>query len=388
MNTATTNGLEITTVTTEPEFSALRSGWDDLVVVSPRPSPFMLHDWLLEWWRHYGRDADLAVSVARRNGLLVAALPLFVRRVRGVRVAEFIGGKHSELADLLLLDAADDEAAHAVMDRARAGAHDYADLYGLRSGSRLGELLGTQLELIERSDAPVLDLSKGWDAVLAEKLSSKRRYAYRRKRRQLSELGTLEVELAGSWDQIQPALEEGFRLHALRWDGRPDGTDLQNERGRHFHREAYRRLADANLARIITLKLDGRAIAFHSYLAFCNTLYSDRLAFDPEFARYSPGFLNTLDMLEAAGAEGLRRVEFLGGREEYKLVFADGFEPLFEGFGLAHTRRGRLAASGALATVRLRRRLRDSPIRRIYFEELAPLRRALGRFRRRDSAAS
>ena len=34
-------------------------------------------------------------------------------------------------------------------------------------------------------------------------------------------------------------------------------------------------------------------------------------------------------------------MEFLGGREEYKLVFADGFEPLFEGFlGLASTKMG------------------------------------------------
>ena len=180
MNAGTTNGLEIKTVTTESEF-ALSPGWDDLVVASPRPSPFMLHDWLLEWWRHYGRDADLAVSVARRDGRLVAALPLFVRHARGVRVAEFIGGNHSELADLLLLDAADDEAAQAVMDRASAGAYDFADLYGLRSGSRLGELLGSRLELIERSDAPVLDLSKGWDAGACGESLLKRRYAYRRK---------------------------------------------------------------------------------------------------------------------------------------------------------------------------------------------------------------
>ena len=53
-----------------------------------------------------------------------------------------------------------------------------------------------------------------------------------------------------------------------------------------------------------------------------------KLAFDPRFARYSPGFLNTLDMIEAAAAEGLTRVEFLGGPEQYKLVFSDRLDPL------------------------------------------------------------
>jgi CelD/BcsL family acetyltransferase involved in cellulose biosynthesis len=315
-------------------------------------------------------------------------LPLFVSTRRGVRVAEFIGGHHSELADVLLRDAADEEAARAVVDSMRDGEFDYVDLFGLPTDSRLGGLAGSGLTLIERADAPFLDLSPGWDAVYAAKLSSKRRYAYRRKRKQLAETGDLKAELARTWDEIEPALEEGFRLHALRWDGRPDGTDLQSERGRRFHRAAYRRFADAGIARIISLTLDGRTIAFHSYFAFRETLYSDRLAFDPAYARYSPGFLNTLDMLESAAEEGLRRVEFLGGREEYKLTFADGFDPLCEGFGLARTARGRAAAAGALGIVRLRRRLRDSPMRRIYFEELAPLRRRIDRLRRRDTAVA
>lgn len=382
------SGLEIDTVMTEGGLSALNVGWDDLVVSSPRPSPFMLHDWLVEWWRHYGHGSELAVSVARRNGRLVAALPLFVHRVRGVRVAKFLGGRDSHLADLLVLDPTDDEATHAVLNHARGGAYDYADLFGLPINSRVGTLLHSQLELIERADSPVLDLTSGWDAVYMAKQSSKRRNNYRRKRQLLSELGRLEVELARTWDEVEPALDEGHRLHSLRWQGRPDGSDLQNERGRSFRRAAYRRLADANVARVITLKLDGRAIAFHSYLAFCDTLYGNGMAFDPEFARYSPGFLNTLDMLEAASAEGVNRVEFLGGREEYKLALADGFEPIFEGFGLARTARGRLAATGALAGVKLRLRLRDSPVRRIYFEELAPIRRAFRRLRRRDGAAA
>ena len=73
----------------------------------PRPSPFMLHAWIAEWWRHHGDGLELAVHVARRDGRLLGALPLVVRRRAGLRVASFIGGRVSVLPDLLLAPGAD-----------------------------------------------------------------------------------------------------------------------------------------------------------------------------------------------------------------------------------------------------------------------------------------
>jgi CelD/BcsL family acetyltransferase involved in cellulose biosynthesis len=105
--------------------------------------------------------------------------------------------------------------------------------------------------------------------------------------------------------------------------------------------------------RIVVLRLDGRAIAFHAYFVLAETMYVHRLAFDPELARFSPGLVNTLDALEAAGAEGVRRVEFLGGAERYKLELADRFEPLYEAVGLARGR-GRAVARARVAAIRLR----------------------------------
>ena len=70
--------LRAETVSSEADFARL-AGWDDLVRAMPRPSPFLLHPWLLEWWRHYGRDDELAVHVAYRGDRLVGALPLCTR---------------------------------------------------------------------------------------------------------------------------------------------------------------------------------------------------------------------------------------------------------------------------------------------------------------------
>ena len=89
-------------ITTIDEFEALAPEWDDLVRAMPRPSPFLLHGWLAEWWRGYADGAEPIVHVARRDGRLAAALPLVVRRRAGLRVASLMGDRQAVLGDLLV----------------------------------------------------------------------------------------------------------------------------------------------------------------------------------------------------------------------------------------------------------------------------------------------
>lgn len=352
----------------------------------PRPSPFMLNAWLCEWWRHRAGDAELAIPAAFRDGQLVGALPVCVGRAAGLRVARFLGGDEAALGDLLVRQGEPPQSGVRLLHHVRA---DYADLFGLAGESRLArELGGRELRLIERVEAPVLDIGRGWEAVYRDKTSSKKRSHHRRRRRQLGELGELEVHVARTAAELAPALEEAFELHRLRWRGRPDHSGFASPEGVRFHRAAFAALAPRGVPRIVTLRLDGRAIAFHSYLAYRGTMYVHRLAFDPELARLSPGLVNTLDALEAASAEGLERVEFLGGAERYKLELADRLEPLHQGLGLARSARGRAAVAARVAAIRLRGRARRSPaLRRLYVDGLAPVRRALERPRKEGSGA-
>lgn len=363
-------------ITTIDEFEALASEWDDLVRAMPRPSPFLLHGWLAEWWRCYADGAEPIVHVARRDGRLVAALALVIRRRAGLRVASLMGDRQAVLGDLLVAADEGEDTGRQLIRRLADGGCDVVDLHGLPADSRIATWLGSQLEVIERVEAPVLDLTDGWDAVYRAKTSSKKRNLHRRRRRQLAELGRLEISVARRLQELEPALEEAFALHALRWAGRPDGSGFATATGRQFQRAVLKRLAGVDAARIVTLRLDGRPIAFHYYFALEECMYVHRLAFDPALARFSPGIVNTLDTLEAAAGEGLRRVEFLGGDERYKVELADRFEPLCHGFGVASGARGRAYAAAHVGSIRLRMRLKRSPrLRRLYFDGVAPLRR-------------
>ena len=363
------------------------NGWDDLVRAMRRPSPFMLHAWLSLWLRIEGKDARPAVQVAFRGDRLVAALPFVVQRRFGVSVGELMGGSCSPLGDLLMADGEPDETGHALLARARDGEQQFVDIFGLPGESRLGALLpASELQLIRRVDAPVLDLSKGWADVYKAKTSSKTRNLHRRRRRQLSELGNLEVSVARTADDLDGAITECFRLHERRWAGRPDGSNFGTPDGQIFHRAAIRALAGSDIPRIVMLKLDGRAIAFHYYLAFCDRMYVHRLAFDPDLGRYSPGLVNTLDAIEAAADEGLTFVEYLGGAERYKADLSDGRDPLYQGIGMIGSPVGKLGAMTHVGVIEARKRMRDSKaLRNFYFERLAPAHRAVARLRSKRS---
>jgi CelD/BcsL family acetyltransferase involved in cellulose biosynthesis len=376
--TTAPTGVTFETISTEGSFAALRGSWDDLVRAMPRPTFHLLHAWLLAWWRHYSDDGELAVQVAFRDDELVGALPLCVQRKRGLRILTFLGAEQVGLGDLLLAKDERPDVGTALADRAVSTKHDFADLHGLPSSSRFAAALGdSRLHLIVRAEAPVLELNgSDWETVYKTRLSSNQRALHRRRYRQLARLGKVETSIARTREEVAGPLEDAFELHALRWRGRPDRSNFGTEVGKEFLREATAALADLDIVRIVTLKIDGRPIAFVYYFALEGTMQCYRLAFDPEFQRFSPGVLNRFDALENAFAEGATRVEFFGGTERYKMELTDRLEPLHEGLGLAGSIAGSVVLAGRLNEVRLRRFLKRSPaIRRFYYEGLAPARR-------------
>jgi CelD/BcsL family acetyltransferase involved in cellulose biosynthesis len=362
-------GLRTETISSESELARLAGSWDELVRAMPRPSPFLLHAWLLEWWRHYGGGAELAVHVVFRGDRLVGALPLCISRRAGLRVCEFLGGTGAILADLLVAPGEEEAAADALVERLASSRHDFASLYGLPGSSRLVAALPTDsLRLVERLEAPILDLEAGWDVAYQEKIPSKRRNERRRRRRRLEALGPVDSPVARSPEELGPALEDAFRIHGLRWQGRRDASGFITLAGRRFHRAALLRLAEQDVSRLLTLRLDGEAIAFALYLQLSGRAYGLTMAFDPAYAIFSPGMEAKLLSLEAAAGEGVTGAELLGAAAEHKQHLTDRFDPIYQGIGLARTRRGRVAAALLVDAVRLRRRIkRSNTARKLYY---------------------
>jgi CelD/BcsL family acetyltransferase involved in cellulose biosynthesis len=353
--------MHLDTISSESEFAGVAEDWDELVRAMPRPSPFLLHGWLLEWWRHYGGEDDLAVHVAYQGNRLVGALPLCTRRRLGLRVCEFVGGTWALLADLLVAPGEQPSAFGQLVEHAFASRHDFANLFGLPGSSRLaGALPPDALRLVERLEAPVLDLDAGWDAVYCAKFPAKARSERRRRKRQLEEFGTVEASVARTQEELEPALEEAFRVYELRWKGRRDASGFVTPTGIRFHRAALLRLAELDVPRLATIRLNGRMIAFALALQLSGRTYGLTMAFDPTYARFSPGTDAKLLSLETAAGEGMTRAELLGVAAEHKQRLTDRFEPIYQGIGMPRTLQGRAAIDGLLGGIRIRRRLKRS----------------------------
>jgi CelD/BcsL family acetyltransferase involved in cellulose biosynthesis len=349
------------------ELEALEPHWDALVRAMPRPSPFLLHAWVAEWWRSFGARGELAVATATRDGRLVGALPVYVTRLHGLRVCQFLGAHESALGDLLLAADEPPETAAGLVRALRGERYDYCDLFGLPGGSVLAGASGDSLSLIQRVEAPVLLMPDGFEAAYAAKTTSKKRNLHRRRLRQLGEVGEVEFVEARTAEELMPLLEDSFELHRLRWEGRPDGSTFGTEQGRAFQRAAARRLGDSGLLRMVLMRVGGKPAAFHYFFELDSTMYVHRLAFDPALSRYSPGLVSTLETLRAASDDGMTKVEYLGGGERYKLELSDRLEPLQQAVGLARNPQGALAARLRVAAIGARKTLKRSErLQRLY----------------------
>ena len=95
----------------------------------------------------------------------------------------------------------------------------------------------------------------------------------------------MDVVVARALPELEPALEEAFRLHEARWRDRPEASGFATPAGRRFHRAALRALAAAGVPRIVLLRLDGHAIACNYFMRLGGRMYFHELAFDPAFAQ-------------------------------------------------------------------------------------------------------
>jgi len=376
------NDLELSVVTTAEGLDALAPGWDVLVLAAQRPCPYLLHAWVVAWWRHMGARATLAVVTARRGAALVGVAPMIIEKRHGLLACCLLGGGECALGDLLVArDDDDDSIARALLQRVSEMRFDYLDVFGVPGDGPLARVCaGHEVVDTERVDAPVLDMPDGWVAAYAARIHGKKRALHRRRMRQLAATGTVGWTIARTPADIAIELEHAFEIHAKRWSGRPDGSTFGAAGARDFHRAAAAALAAQDAVRIVTLRLDSQPVAFQYSFIIGKTLYLHRISFDPALAAHSPGQLTLLHAIADAASEGIDRVEFLGGNERYKLELASRTEPLHQLIGMAHGPLGSIASHVLQAIVAGRVRLRESPrLRRMYVDGLAPLRRMFAR---------
>ncbi len=159
----------------------------------------------------------------------------------------------------------------------------------------VAEARGLSLLIVDRTERPLLQSELDAETYLKASLRPHHFREFRRLKRRLAELGSLEHCVARGPEEIADAIESFLTLEVSGWKGR-ERTAMAIDRYRAaFAREAVHRLAERDQCRIHSLTLDGRTIASLIVLVESGRAYTWKTAYDENYAAFSPG---TLLMIE------------------------------------------------------------------------------------------
>src|SRR5262245_46918990 len=129
------------------------------------------------------------------------------------------------------------------------------------------------------------------------------RHELRRHERRLSEAGRVEYLSLEPGDDVAAWIEEFLRLEALSWKGAGGRALVCDETDREFFvrvaKEAFRR----GRLMMLALHVDGRPIAHKCNFLSGQGSFAFKIAFDEEYARYSPGVLLELENIRRLHAQ-------------------------------------------------------------------------------------
>ena len=218
---------------------------------------FATREWLLTWWRHYGKAGRPLIGLARRGGEPTAIVPLYVWWQHGLPVLRFAGHGPSDQLGPVCAPLTDADAATAVAATIDAIPLRRFVLIAEHLAGDQGFAALTGARPLYHESSPVLRLGHGsWDEFLQARGRNFRQQA-RRFPRKLGEFGTVSYRLAADPDRLQRDMDTLFRLHGERWAG----AETAFLKAAPFHREFAAQALREGWLRLRFLEIDGRPVA-------------------------------------------------------------------------------------------------------------------------------
>ncbi|WP_026381278.1 GNAT family N-acetyltransferase [Afifella pfennigii] len=163
---------------------------------------------------------------------------------------------------------------------------------------------------IRRVARTIATPSEDIDAFMARSMSRTRRYKLRKARRNLEKRGTVKFELLRGERQVTEGLKSFMAVEKAGWKGRLGSAMGCRASTTALLYEGFRGGTGATGGACARLSLDGRPIAVSVIAVSGDTLWTPKIAYDEAYAKYSPGVLLAMSIVEAAGSGlGVTRID-------------------------------------------------------------------------------
>lgn len=300
--------------------AALEPEWDALAVETGA-APFLRPGWIAAWWQAFGDDRAQLELITHRDddGGLAGVLPVIRRRHSLAGPAN----PHTPIFGSV----ARDDGRRALFDELFGRRPRRVDLLMLEAEGddvRCARQVAPQFAFDQRPvlRSPYLEIEGDWDAYWRSR-SQNLRKTVNRCRNRVRELGTVDIDIRDGTDGLDAMLAEGFELEASGWKGEGGTAILSSPETHRFYKAVSEWAAQAGILRLAFLRVDGRAVAFHLSLEAGGVHYLLKLGHDAELQRTGAGTVLTAVMLERMFEDGLRRYEFLGAADRYKMRWTE-----------------------------------------------------------------
>lgn len=253
---------------------------------------------IANWMRHFAPNNELILNTVWEDEKLVAAMPLFNKGQKfGLANWSLTTNCWAVCGDLLLdPEYSSDLLCEHLVDGLGSESWSLIKFEGIASTSNRWQSFTRSLKAKghlarESCGGPIAltDVLQDWTAYQAS-WSGNHRAAVKKGIKRLNALGTVEVERFQSPEDgdLSAVLTQCFELENRTWKGEAGTSVLKSDMLDFFIDEATN-LLDSGMLHLWLLKLDGQLIAFEYCPVAKGVVYSNKISFDPEFSRYSPG---------------------------------------------------------------------------------------------------
>lgn len=343
-----------------PVWASLEAG----AIESPGQSSAFIRTWI----EALGvAEEDQFYLTAELDGAAVALLPLWRRRVRGVRLLSWFPGPHVG-CNAPLVDAARlatlGSVERAALWSAMLGALDGADLIYLKSVPQLFvDGVDIFAELGESIEAETLYRAQfaSWDEANTTQRSKSRRKHDRQQGERLEALGQVAFEEVSGGSDTLPILDTLFRQRAARFVAMGVADPFIEPGIRQFY-EATLASGSGIDVRFHVLRLNGEIVAIRYNIAHGDRLFCliSSMSDDASIQTGSPGKQCLLRVMQTVFDAGYRVFDMGAGFTDEKRHWCNIKLPVRQHY-VALTTLGTVAARGHLGWQVLRQRIKANP---------------------------
>jgi len=293
---------EIAPLTAIPE--AWDAGWDALALRASEPNAFAERWFVRASAAHLPAPDTARLMSIWRGPELIGVLPLCIAdRYGRLPVRHVTNWLHYNAFLGTPLVRAGDETAFWRAVLAALDAADWAPAFlhinGLVEGGPVHASLADvrRTDIVHRSERAMLDSELGPTAYYEANVRQKKRKEIRRLQSRLKELGEVTCDWFTKGGDTDLWCNEFLKLEASGWKGRSGSALGEDAATRAFFCEALAKAASHDRLEMLRLSLDGKPIAMLVNFMTPPGSFSFKIAFDEDYARFSPGVLIQLENL-------------------------------------------------------------------------------------------